>query len=196
MKPRFVWLIGIVIALAAIAASFYFDTATRDFVAQHQDRSLRRFMLGVSKFGDWPGHLIAGLILMGIAWQRGSRKWMRIFLAMLIALAVAGIVARGIKIGTARARPSVKTEEVRSRFDSHYQAFPSGHVAASMGFFGVLFFVRRKMALVCLAIPILIGLSRMYVAAHYLSDVVCAAILGILCAALVSRWLRLEGEAA
>src|SRR5206468_10712765 len=35
----------------------------------------------------------------------------------------------------------------------------------------------------------LIGLSRMYIGAHYLSDVVCAAILGILCALLVAHFL-------
>jgi membrane-associated phospholipid phosphatase len=40
----------------------------------------------------------------------------------------------------------------------------------------------------------LIGFSRMYVAAHYLSDVVCAAILGILCAILVEHFLRLQIE--
>jgi membrane-associated phospholipid phosphatase len=31
----------------------------------------------------------------------------------------------------------------------------------------------------------LIGFSRIYIGAHYLSDVVCAAVLGILCAATV-----------
>jgi len=41
-----------------------------------------------------------------------------------------------------------------------------------------------RIGVACLPIPILIGFSRMYVAAHYLSDVVCAAILGILCAML------------
>lgn len=189
------WLIGIAIISTAIAASFYLDGAVKDFISAHQNKGIRRFMLGVSKFGDWPAHLIAGLVLTGIAWYRASKRWTRIFLAMLIAMAIAGIVGRGIKIATARARPSVKIEEVRNRFDTHYHAFPSGHVAASMGFFGVLFFVRRKIAIACLAIPTLIGISRMYVGAHYLSDVVCAAILGMLCAALVSRLLKLESEA-
>jgi membrane-associated phospholipid phosphatase len=85
----------------------------------------------------------------------------------------------------------VRTEETwnRSHFSSKYHAFPSGHVAASMAFFGVLFFASRRIGLLCLAIPIVIGFSRMYVTAHYLSDVVCAAVLGILCALLVARVL-------
>jgi len=148
-------------------------------------------MLNVSRFGDWPEHFALGLILAGVAWLRGNKKWIRIFLSMLIALAIAGVVGHGIKIATGRARPSVRTEETwnRSPFSSKYHAFPSGHVAASTAFFGVLFLVSRRIGLVCLPIPIVIGFSRMYVAAHYLSDVVCAAILGILCALLVARVL-------
>src|SRR5207248_3826703 len=60
-----------------------------------------------------------------------------------------------------------------------YHAFPSGHVSASTAFFGVLIFARRRIGLACLPIPILIGFSRMYLGAHYLSDVVFAAVLGI-----------------
>ena len=40
-----------------------------------------------------------------------------------------------------------------------------------------------------MAIPLLIAFSRMYVGAHYLSDVLFAAILGIMCAFLAVKWL-------
>ena len=185
----FNWLIGIAIAAVTIAAAFYFDDAVRNFVAQHQNRVVRNFMRNISRFGDWPEHLAGGLILAGIAWWRGNKKWTRIFLSMLIALAIAGVVGRGIEIATGRARPSVRTEEVWNRFSSKYNAFPSGHVAASMAFFGVLFFANRRIGVACLPIVILIGFSRLYLAAHYLSDVICAAILGILSAAIVARLL-------
>ena len=190
----FYWLIGIVIAAIAIATAFYFDDAVRDFMAQHQDPMMRNFMRSVSFYGDWPSHLGLGLILLGIAWRRQSKKWMRIFLSMLMALAIAGVIGRGIQIATGRARPSVRTEEVRNRFSAKYNAFPSGHVAASTAFFGVLIFARHRIGLACLPIPILIGLSRMYLGAHYLSDVACAAVLGIVCAAVVWRFLLSEPQ--
>ena len=183
----FYWLIGIVIAAITIASAFYFDDAVRNFVAQHQNLVARNFMRNISLFGDWPEHFALGLILAGVAWWRGNKKWTRIFLSMLIALAIAGVVGRGIEIATGRARPSVRTEEVWNRFSSKYHAFPSGHVTASMAFFGVLFFANRRVAVACLAIPILIGFSRIYLGAHYLSDVVCGIILGILSAVLVAR---------
>ena len=193
-NSAFYWLIGFLIIAIVIGIAFYFDGAVRDFIAQHQNSSVHKVMQDVSRFGDWPTHIVLGLILAALAWWRGSKKWTRIFLSMLIALAIAGVVGRGIKIATGRARPSVRTEEVWNRFNSKYHAFPSGHVAASTAFFGVLFLANRRVGLACLPIPILIGFSRVYLAAHYLSDVVFAAILGILCAVLTTRFLLREIE--
>ena len=62
---------------------------------------------------------------------------------------------------------------------------------ASTAFFGVLLIARRRVGLACLPIPILIGFSRMYIGAHYLSDVVCAAVLGTFCALVVAYFLLL-----
>ena len=186
------WTLGIIIAVAAIAAGFYFDNAVAAFMASHQTPELWNFMRNVSRFGDWPEHFLIGLALFSFAWWRGDKKWARIFLAMLIALSVAGLVGRAIKISTGRARPSVKAEHVWNgpRFsDSKYHSFPSGHVDASVGFFGVLLLARRRIGLACLPIPVLIGFSRLYLGAHWLSDVVCAAVLGIVSALLVLRFV-------
>ena len=193
-RSAFCWLVAIFIAALAIAAAFYFDGVVRDFIAQHQIKSLRKAMEAVSRVGDWPSHFVAGLIGFGIAWRHGNKKWMRIFLSMLIALSVAGVVGRGIKIAAGRARPSVSAQSVweQHRFSSKYHAFPSGHVAASTAFLGVLIFTRRRVGLACLPIPIVIGFSRIYVEAHYLSDVICAAVLGILSALVVTRLLVRE----
>ena len=175
----FYWLVGIAIAAIVITAAFYLDDAVRNF------------MRNVSRFGDWSEHFGVGLLLAGVAWWRGNKKWTRVFLAMLIALSIAGLAGRAIKVTTGRARPSVKSEQSWNgpRLSSKYHAFPSGHVVASTAFFAVFVFANRRIGLPSLAIPILIGFSRLYVGAHYLSDVVCAAVLGILCAILVWRFL-------
>ena len=189
----FYWLIGIVVSAVAIAVAFHFDDSMRDFLTQHQTRGMYNFMRNVSRFGDWPSHVVLAVLLLGIAWIRGSRKWSRIFLAMLIAMAVAGIAGHVIKRTIPRPRPSVHTK-IRwggPHFSSKYHSFPSGHVGASTAFFGVLFIARRRIGLACLSIPILIGFSRMYIGAHYLSDVVCAAVLGALCAVVVAYFLLL-----
>lgn len=196
MKRHFIfyWLIGIVIAGLAVGAAFQFDEAVRDFLSQHQNPTLNALMRGVSRVGDWPAHVALGLLLLGIAWRCGSKKWMRSFLSIFIALALAGVVGRAIKIATARPRPSVKVEQVshRSRFSSKYHSFPSGHVAASAAFFGVLIFARRRVGLACMAIPVLIGFSRLYIGAHYLSDAVAGLAIGLMCASLVAHWMLPE----
>jgi membrane-associated phospholipid phosphatase len=193
-RSAFYWLIGIVIAVIVVVVAFHCDDATGNFIAQHQSRVSKNFMLSVSRFGDWPEHFALGLVLGGIAWWRGSKKWTRIFLSMLIALALAGLAARAIEISTGRARPSVKSAEVWNgpRFSSKYHAFPSGHTAASTAFFAVLLLANWRIGLACVPIPSLIGFSRMYVGAHYLSDVVSAALLGFLCAILAARLLPPE----
>ena len=187
----FYWLIGIVIAAILITAAFYLDNTVRDFMTNHQTLGMRNFMRNVSRFGDWWEHFLVGLACAGTAWWRRNKKWTRVFLAMLIALSIAGLVGRAIKISTGRARPSVKAEQVWNgpRWSSKYHAFPSGHVVASTAFFAVLVFANWRIGLPCLVVPILVGYSRIYGGAHYLSDVVSAAVLGILCAFLVWRVL-------
>ena len=185
------WLVGIAIAATAIAVSFQFDDTVRDFMMQHQDPALRNFMRYVSLLGDWPLHAAVGLVLLGVAWRRRSEEWTRILLAMLLAMMLAGVAGTVIKRTVPRARPSVHTETSWGgpRLSTKYHSFPSGHVGASTAFFGVLIIARRRVGLLCLPIPILIGISRMYLGAHHLSDVVCAALLGTLCALVVAYFL-------
>lgn len=187
------WLIGIAIAATAIAVSLHFDDSVRDFMTAHQNAGMRNFMRYVSLVGDWPSHAAVGLVLLGLAWRRGSQEWTRIFLAMLLAMLLAGVAGTVIKRTIPRARPSVHTEISWGgpRFSTKYHSFPSGHVGASTAFFGVLIIARRRVGLLCLPIPILIGISRMYLGAHHLSDVVCAAVLGTLCALVVEHFLLL-----
>ena len=160
---------------------------------EHQNPATRNFMRYVSLLGDWPSHAAVGLVLLGLAWRRGSEEWTRIFLAMLLAMMLAGVAGTVIKRTVPRARPSVHAETRWGgpHFSSKYHSFPSGHVGASTAFFGVLLIARRRIGLACLPIPILIGVSRMYIGAHYLSDVVSAAVLGTLCALVVVHFLFL-----
>ena len=190
IAPVWKWLLLLALAAGAIALAFHFDPTVRHWLATHSNRTAKMVMRYVSHYGDWPEHVIAGLVVIAIAAIRGSKRWVQIGLTMIIACALAGVIARGVKIATGRARPTVKHELGWNgpRFSPKYNSFPSGHTAATTGFFGVLLFANRRIGLALLPIPLAIAFSRMYVAAHYFSDVVCAAILGIFCAWLCARW--------
>jgi len=189
-----IWIALVVLAVIALVAAFFLDQSAAAWITAHSSLELKRVMRIVSRVGDWPAHVIAGLIGIAIAFAVGSKAWMRIFLAMIIALALAGITTRAIKIATGRARPSVKTEAHWNgpQFSSKYHAFPSGHTASSTAFFVALFLARKKQGAPLLLIPILIALSRMIAGAHYLSDVTFAAILGVICAVFVAHWLSIR----
>jgi membrane-associated phospholipid phosphatase len=194
VRSRIIWIALIALALLAVVAAFYLDQATAIWINAHSSPPLKQVMRMVSRVGDWPAHAIAGTIGIAIAFVTKSKVWLRIFLAMLIALALAGVTARAIKLATGRARPSVKTEAQWNgpQFSSRYHAFPSGHTASSTAFFVALFLARKKIGAPLLLIPILIAISRMIVGAHYLSDVTVAAIVGVLSALLVARWLSIS----
>lgn len=183
----FAWIA--IIAIAALAVSFLLDAPVDKWFAAHRNAHLRGAMEIVSAYGDWPSHVALGILLCAIAYFRRSKRWLRIFAAMIIACALAGAAARVVKITAGRARPSVRTEEGWNgpNFGAKYHAFPSGHTAASTAFFGVLALVSGRVGIPLLLLPLLIAFSRMYVAAHYLSDVVAAAVLGLMAAWLVCR---------
>ena len=186
------WVISGLFATVLLVVAFWLDPIVRSWMVEHPNRTLRNVMEQISRFGDWPEHLTLGLCLLAVAWWRRSQKWMRVFVAMLIACALAGAAARVIKITTGRARPTVKTELSWSgpRLSEKYHAFPSGHTAASTAFFAVLVLASWRIGLATLIVPLLIAFSRMYIAAHYLSDVVFAVLLGITCALIVARLMK------
>jgi membrane-associated phospholipid phosphatase len=188
------WLLFFAGAGILILASFYLDAPVRGWMTRHQGPVARSFMEGVSRYGDWPEHVALGLILLTLAWTRGNKSWMRVFVAMILACALAGAAARVVKISTGRARPSVQSEEAWSgpRLSSKHNSFPSGHTAASVAFFATLILAGWRIGTPLLAIPLLIAFSRMYVAAHYFSDAVAGALIGIVAAICVVQWKPLK----
>jgi membrane-associated phospholipid phosphatase len=188
------WLLVFLASALLLVASLYLDRTVHEWMTKQGNLTARGFMQAVSRYGDWPEHIGLGLVLLGIAYWRGSKRWMRIFAAMILACALGGIGARVVKIATGRARPNVQAEAQWNgpRVSARYNAFPSGHTAASTAFFAALAFACWRVGAGFLVIPLLIAFSRMYVAAHYFSDVVCAAIIGVVTAYVVVNWRPLQ----
>lgn len=184
-----IWALGLLIGAVLVCAAFQADAWVHHWQQAHRWRHQQELNRVITRVTDWPVHVAVGLALAGIAWWRGNKRWAVIFLSMVAAAGLAGTVAYGLKVAVGRARPAVKIERVADRADSfrpNYQAFPSGHSAASAAFFGVLFFICWRLGLALFLIPVLVGASRIFLGAHYLSDVTAGLALGVLCAALVS----------
>jgi len=179
-----------------VGAAFYFDGAVLSWFAGHQSPRGTAFMRSVTRWGDWPSHVALGVMCAALANALQSRRWVIIFLSMIAACAVAGSVNRVIKVGAGRSRPSVEVDAGWNgpRWSSKYHAFPSGHTAASVGFFAALCFARPRIGLCLLPVPLLIAVSRLYLRAHHLSDVVFATFLGVGCAYFAWRLVSAKTE--
>ena len=179
--------------------SFLCDQAVIQWVEGHNWQSLRNFSAFLSTWGDWPKLMLFGCFGLGIALVARSRVVCKVLLCMMIAATISGAVVLSVRILTGRARPN-NTEATqewnglwRGRefllFKNKYHSFPSGHTGAAFAFFGVTLFASRRYGWCLLLAAAAIAWSRIYLNVHHLSDVMTAALVGLVVACLV--WERL-----
>ncbi|KIO76186.1 hypothetical protein TH53_16370 [Pedobacter lusitanus] len=109
-------------------------------------------------------------------------------LTLLIAYLSSGIFAQLLKRMFTKPRPSLYFEQISFHYthfvhgitNAHSGSFPSGHTtsAFAMATVLVLFLRNWKISLLCLISAVLVGYSRIYLAQHFLQDVVAGAITG------------------
>ena len=99
-----------------------------------------------------------------------------------------------IKVIFGRARPKLFEDAGSYSFDfwardSDYASFPSGHATTAMAFGVALALLFPRLRWVFLCIGMWIAISRMFVRAHYPSDVLAGCLIGGAAAWLLARWL-------
>ena len=127
-------------------------------------------------------HTVAGMVLLVTAlamylWRTRARYWL---LALLISVPGGMLLNVALKYVFQRARPVFDDPLVTLATYS----FPSGHTAAATCFYGLLasylviarpaWSVRVATVAFCLMMILLVAFSRVYLGAHYLSDVLAA----------------------
>ncbi|MBI3889680.1 phosphatase PAP2 family protein [Candidatus Saccharibacteria bacterium] len=140
---------------------------------------VRPFMLFMTLLGQPPitVGLSAGMIGFGLA---RSNSW--IIAAGCISIVTFGICSL-LKIFLRRARPD--NDYVRSMLIQTF-SFPSGHAAGSLASFGIAAYavivyfpaIALVVTTATLAVCFFIGISRVYLGAHYPSDVIGGWIVG------------------
>ncbi len=179
---------------SAIILSFSCDSLVDDWFASHAEKWWKQIASTVSKFGDWPALMAGAAVLLIASWRYRFRKTMLLILAMMAASTFSGILANGLRALTCRTRPVAEVAQgwygPYSGGQWHvgkykFSSFPSAHTTAAMGFTTPVLLLgayrrrRRWLVLPAVAIPLLVGWSRLYMSVHHFSDVVCAVLLGL-----------------
>ena len=165
------------------------------WLAAHRSPGLTAFMQLVTDAHQTKWLLAATLAVA--AWLGWRRHWPQV--ARLGVVPAGMLLNAGLKNVFDRPRPQVGDPLVHLLTLS----FPSGHAAGSTVFYGALcalVFARwrstaiRGIALgLAMLMVLLVTLSRVYLGAHYLSDVVAGVAVGAICLALfLAPWGRLR----
>jgi len=132
------------------------------------------------------------LATMAVLWfwpggraERDRRQW-----GVIVAVA-AGVVALGVNQVIShlwdRPRPFVAHHVTMLLPHAADASFPSDHTAFAFAIAVALVFASRRVGLVALLFAALIALSRVYVGAHYVTDVLAGALIGSVVAILFHR---------
>ncbi len=157
-------------------------------------------MLAVSYLGA-NGILFSLLVLLTamVFWELRLRLEALVIIGLS---AVSAVLNGAIKLLVARPRPKAPLVEILQVVNG--QSFPSGHVMSYIAYFGLLFSLgiilfrgKRWWRLALLIIPaffvVMVGPSRIYLGAHWASDVLGAYLIGgVLLGITLWIYLRLK----
>lgn len=157
-----------------------FDQAIIELVRQIP-ASAQQFMERVSILGNFYEDII--IILLLVAWEMARRNYNRAFISALALTAFPLFFL--VKETVSRARP---TGEFIIATGLPGYSFPSGHAVTSAMAFGLLAILlyshlkswwKYVLFSLCLLVIFLVGVSRVYLGAHYPTDVIAGWLLAL-----------------
>jgi membrane-associated phospholipid phosphatase len=164
--------------------SIGFDTAIRSWVAAHQNPTVFSFFSWVTTLGATRSMYILALLTALYFWRRDRG---RVAASVLIAPALAVALSETVKRLYGRARPPGF-----HRLSDHSFSFPSAHATAAAAVCCTIAYVLWRehllggvtSVLIAILIPLVIGVSRVYLDAHWATDVLGGWSAGLFIAAL------------
>lgn len=166
------------------------DTGAQQWAQDHVSAPMRELLHVLTAAGDVRWLVVMVLLVAG--WLALGAQWPALW-AWVFFIGLNGLVVRLLKNLLDRARPEVLHEMLTSG-----ASFPSGHTSGAVVVYGLLWLVLRDrlspgasrvLAWVCGALVVTIALSRILLQAHFASDVLAGALLGLAWCALAAMVL-------
>jgi membrane-associated phospholipid phosphatase len=177
--------------LVGVAAGF--DNRLRDTVQAHNNPSTRSLANRIRPIGNWAGPAAMG-VLFGAGELFGNANLAATGADGIEAsLFAGGIITPVFKEVVGRSRPISGADNDQARLFSGGQSFPSGEATEAFTLAAVVSSHTDSLPLQGLswALAGLVGWERMQLDAHWASDVVAGALIGI----VVGRWVSDRGRA-
>ncbi|WP_062077974.1 phosphatase PAP2 family protein [Demequina globuliformis] len=152
----------------------------------------------VSELGNTQVLMATCVVGVAFIWWQSKQWWFAIVPA--IALAVEALVFLTASLVVGRPRPEVDQLDHAPPTSS----FPSGHTGASTAVYLAFALcasrirhtgLRVTVQVVCVIIPIGVGLSRVYRGMHHPTDVIAGFVVGTTCALIAWNWVPLRDSA-
>ena len=127
-----------------------------------------------------------------------ERPWTRMLFYVCISCAVAIVIGEGLKILLARYRPSMLFAQ--NLYGLHFfstqgalSSTPSGHTLRAFSILTALALLFPRGWIPLMALAALVGIARVMITAHYPSDVLIGAFIGVFSALWVHRYVYRSG---
>ncbi len=131
-----------------------------------------------------------GIFILLLAVVAFIRKYKWPGIAIIVSYALSGLLSQVIKQFFPSPRPAVFFRELGQSFHEipgvtlmkSMASFPSGHTASAFALFSVLVFINphSKWNTLWFILAVGVGYSRIYLGNHFLADVLCGAVIGVL----------------
>jgi membrane-associated phospholipid phosphatase len=168
-------------------------------VQERQNPALDHVMYWISSPGYMPQ---APIMVVSVSIVFFLFKYKKAALYLLLTM-LGGLVSTLVKVAVNRPRPSDTVVRILQK--TTQQSFPSGHVLFYVVFFGFLILLmyqlqgvskalRGIVIAVCLIFIFSIPISRIYMGAHWFTDVLGGFLLGLICLYVLS-WFYLRHRA-
>ena len=174
--------------------SFALDAAVQSVFVGRRDPAVDFLMKNVSYYGEGWSLALACALLGILGYVLGKEKWSHTGIMGLYALVCSGLMVQLLKHVVGRARPRVAGtpflfhEFFPAAGMTGFDAFPSGHAVSTFSLAVVVGRAFPALRPLFFALAFLICFSRLYLEAHFLSDVVAGAIGGILIGSYLLRF--------
>ncbi|MBU5437800.1 phosphatase PAP2 family protein [Tissierella sp. MSJ-40] len=154
------------------------------------DKMKNRFLdLFMYRITDLGGAIFSTLFLISLVFF-GSKRMKLIGLEGLTILSISQIIVHTLKKLLSRERPYKILENLNTfGINMKDYSFPSGHTTASFSIATTIALNMPKLSIVALFLAMIIGISRIYLAVHYPTDVAAGIILGVSTAIIVHLYL-------